>query len=194
VSHPTAGAATHTLGECKRRRERQPEQPQFLRRLPLAPERASEAEHAIGLPASEWLGIRLPAYAPSPGPGGRARGFLRDVVALTIRPTAQISRITNAVTDADAVILKSNIYNAPPNTSTVLRHTHFEYLKETAYTGNPNLWLLLSYAMRSKCEGNASRQSSSSFETSTSKSVLPECAKPRLGPPISPIIEHKTSD
>jgi len=38
-----------------------------------------------------------------------ARGFLRDVVELTVRASAQISRITNAVTDVDAVILKSNI-------------------------------------------------------------------------------------
>jgi hypothetical protein len=38
-----------------------------------------------------------------------ARGVFRDVVELAVREITQISRITNAVTDRDAVILKSDI-------------------------------------------------------------------------------------
>jgi hypothetical protein len=38
-----------------------------------------------------------------------ARGVFRDVVKFAVRHSAQISRITDAVTDVDAVILKSNI-------------------------------------------------------------------------------------
>jgi hypothetical protein len=37
-----------------------------------------------------------------------ARGFLRDVVELAVRAPAQISPITNAVTDVDAVILQGD--------------------------------------------------------------------------------------
>jgi hypothetical protein len=43
------------------------------------------------------------------GPKKAARRVLRDVVGLTVRALAQISRITNAVTYVDAAIIKSNI-------------------------------------------------------------------------------------
>jgi hypothetical protein len=81
MSHPTAGAAPHTLRECKRRRVREPAQPQFLRRLPRPPERDGKAARAAGRQrkppyeggrSAEWMAAERASRAAA-GHGADAR-------------------------------------------------------------------------------------------------------------------------
>ncbi len=77
-----------------------------------------------------------------------ARGVFRDVVKFAVRHSAQISRITNAVTDRDAVILKSNIadpLDPLPSFGTI--HSHISSLR-CGYGAAPSLTAARSQAVR----------------------------------------------
>jgi YD repeat-containing protein len=72
-------------------------------------------------------------------------------------------RTTLAYADFGAV---SDIreYNAPPNTSTVLRHTHIDYLRGTAYTGNLNRRLTQLVTSQTVSDGNGTLHSKVTYE------------------------------
>jgi YD repeat-containing protein len=76
-------------------------------------------------------------------------------------------------------------YDAPPNTSTVLRRTHFEYLRGTAYTGNLKRRLTQLVTSQSVYDGNDALFSKVTYEYDLGDQYLVH---------QTPLIRHDTTN
>jgi YD repeat-containing protein len=79
-------------------------------------------------------------------------------------------------------------YDGPPNTATVLRHTHLEYLRGAAYTGNLNRRLTQLVTSESLYDGDGVLQSKVSYEYDLGGEYLVHPVAPDVPP-----IRHDTA-